>query len=64
MSNPINICNGYSYLHMENFQVSLEEMNNASSTANRPLQNAWLVLISAILAVPGINVAGIYQIPA
>ncbi len=39
-------------------------MNNAYSIAYRPLQHARLVLISAILAVPGISVAGIYKSPA
>jgi hypothetical protein len=49
---------------MENFRDNLNEMNNAPSTANRSLPNALLVLISAILAVPGIIVAGIYPSPA
>lgn len=49
---------------MENDQDSLEKMNDALSTADRPLRNALSLLISAILAVPGIIVAGIYPSPA
>jgi hypothetical protein len=49
---------------MENFRDTLNKMNNASSTANRLLPNALLVLISATLAVPGIIVAGINLSPA
>jgi hypothetical protein len=49
---------------MANDQDSLEKMNDAPSTADRPLRHALFILISAILAVPGIIVAGIYQSPA
>jgi hypothetical protein len=49
---------------MENFRDSLEKMNNAPSTANRSLPDALLLLISAVLAVPGIIVAGIITTPA
>jgi len=51
-------------LHLPKFHISLRLMRDALSTAYRPLRGVTLIEISAILAVPGIIIAGLHLDPA